>query len=182
MCLIIASDSGGEAYRLKEKPVPLVAEKPILVFKVSSEKQISRGEFTSLYFPRRYVRWEPSPEVKLDPIFYGKNESTDDREKHWEVEGGYHSYLGSDDFDDFRDFEDFLVTLKGKSRMGVFVIPEGSEYYLGTDNTAVSDRIIYIGRYADLENHLHVPWGRELLAEIGKKPSEKNKSLPGEKG
>lgn len=135
MCLYIA------AFRHKRDPnrigsyLPLVADRPLLV-----KKRVRRGSVPGTYFaPYRGDRIEFGVplETKLD--------------RHYSVvENGFHCYL----YNATRSDWEVRNTLDNYDVSTIFcVIPEGAEYYIGTDREVVTNKIMYFEHHKDVADY-----------------------------
>lgn len=106
-----------------------IAQKPIEVYKVVPSKNYTGDPsvFTSLR-GYKYVVGEVQPKISLNP--------TKDNNSFWKIEKGYYSFTQSK--------EEFIQRLAHHQDhvVGVFEIPEGSEYY----ESPISDLAFKINR------------------------------------
>jgi hypothetical protein len=145
----------------KSKPIERMADKDIVVYKIVS-KGDRNGNVLNYFYNGGYITYykgNESEKINISPIYveYGISDN------YYIIEEGYHSYsldcrmhlimeslLKFKEFDVFSNSEDSKLILmayyiRESDRIGKFVIPKGSKYYLNDKGEYVSDNIKFMG-------------------------------------
>lgn len=141
MCLYILTLKGKN-----NEPKPKTAKKDRIVYKVT--EFINSERFVSPFEKFIYKSGKRQKSVKISPSYYNG----------WKVHKGYHSYkkirMAVSKAKKMFWWEIDMGKIL-KHHIGVFLVPTGAKYFLGTDGEIVSSDITYLMPYDEWKKKKH---------------------------
>lgn len=130
MCLTVVDPKTCRPVKPGEECNPAVADYNMVVYKLGHMFVEQSETFRSQYMGYVYVTGVPAPHMDLRPA----TPPDSDYDAVF-VNEGYHAYVYADPA---------IFTCPLRFNAGVFVIPEGSEYFLGVAGDIVSSDVTYL--------------------------------------
>lgn len=156
MCLTVR-DSSGEPLLVPvsknmKDPIPCIAEKNMVVYKVGHIWTDDPRIFVSVFRGFPYTQGEVTDNIDIHLKWYpievgcytGERRIPDTIYAKWFADEGYHSY---NCYDTAQKTLEKITPTFNEETVGVFIIPKGAKYFLGTCDEIVSSELTYVTKY-----------------------------------
>lgn len=156
MCLTVINPETHGYVRFGDRCEPMVANHNMVVFKIGymSPRRADKHPyedipnlFLTVYQHFTYTQGIPAPYVDIVPTRAPYDDAM-------YVHRGYHAYV-----------QPHSVIGTGYDDAGVFVIPQGSRYFLGDNNDIVSTNMVYLTSYPEW-NEMNAEDRERLVATV----------------